>query len=1258
MGEENDLYAFCLESAAEEATFGNSCACNSFDDGVVQLDCVDTCIYCGDGESSSCASFSYASNITENMLLWQGYRGTFQYDGEGGRNEIISFEAIDCSDDGMCDSCRMYVNGSLCNSCAFCADDLGSLGMQGLVVDCENVIVSSSINTCSSPPVPGVFEALNYDLVECVAPLPPNDNCTDATVMSPNDIVLGTVNGARADVTPICQTEIGTTGVWYTFEGTGTPILVSTCSDSVYTETLVNVYQGSDCGVLECAESSYQDTSCIYGGSAVSVITLASTTYFVYVSDRYGFSSPYELRMTSFPQATNVRCAVASEISVDAGTVLGTVLPNLEADQVSICGGSSIDNNGEAWYRFVASESATLRASTCSVSTAGLNSTITVTTGGCGYLTCIAESDVLSPFTEGCGGGGTFVDFQVVAGELYYVAVWGLLFGEAGLFELEVRTLNPPANDLCENAETIDINANFTGSFADVTTSLDESDDSCFDDVALGTSGGIWYTFVGTGEFVVATSCSNDFAPFISMYDGACGELNCIAPATWNYTNTCWNYLYGHQSVPMETQAGQVYHVLVSSTGPVAVGTFDFSMKAFVPAENSNCVEAIEILPDGALIAASTQGVTSEQFSNSCDFFFRSPAVWYVVAGTGGLLRAHTCSDITNFDTVISVYSGRCGDLECVGTDDDSCVRATSSITWQTELSVNYYIRVNGFGDWLTGDFGLTVSSFEPAVNDFCDGAIALALDEKLEGSMDRASGGDEMIDCFSAFNEPSLWYYVDGTGMALKVTACLPNSTFYGGMQIFKGSKCSDLVCEGIPFDGTLTTGMECESQSAVSRFVAEEGERYYILLIASGDFFGTNSTFEISVAEFESAPNDNCEMAISTEISDSAIIGSTYNALAENVTCGNFNSGFTSGVWYSVIGTGGALVASTCSSELNFETTLHVFSGGCDGLECIAFGGFSYEESCNQQFNGSTSVVFTTEVDLEYFIFVSGSYISAVGDFGLTIGEVETPPNDLCSGAIAIDTTKGTMFGSISDATGSLDLNISCYYYYAAPTVWYSLLGTGDSYVISTCSSELNFDSGLVVSNGNCDSQECITSNSYSSTFCSDTFYLAAKVIIHTEVGMEYFIAVQSVNYASQGDFALNIAPVEVPPNDICSSALLLQADNSTVFGSTEGATSSVTTNTTCTWFDTSPDVWYRVEGTESSLTASLCGETTNYDSQIAVFEEVGGECDQSCIIANDDFCDLSSEVEWFATLGVTYFIRVAGFSGNSGSFELRVS
>jgi subtilisin-like proprotein convertase family protein len=68
------------------------------------------------------------------------------------------------------------------------------------------------------------------------------------------------------------------------------------------------------------------------------------------------------------------------------------------------------------------------------------------------------------------------------------------------------------------------------------------------------------------------------------------------------------------------------------------------------------------------------------------------------------------------------------------------------------------------------------------------------------------------------------------------------------------------------------------------------------------------------------------------------------------------------------------------------------------------------------------------------------------------------------------------------------------------------------------------------------------------------------------------------------------------------------------------------------------------------------SLCNAATTYDSKLGVF------CDDClepvCVVGNDDFCGLQSQVSFCSEAGRTYYILVHGFGTASGPFQLDIT
>jgi len=70
------------------------------------------------------------------------------------------------------------------------------------------------------------------------------------------------------------------------------------------------------------------------------------------------------------------------------------------------------------------------------------------------------------------------------------------------------------------------------------------------------------------------------------------------------------------------------------------------------------------------------------------------------VVGTGATLKATTCHEDTDFDTIINVYTGDCGALVCVEGNDNSCDSlvgsSASTVSWPSQTGAVYFVVVSG----------------------------------------------------------------------------------------------------------------------------------------------------------------------------------------------------------------------------------------------------------------------------------------------------------------------------------------------------------------------------------------------------------------------------------------------------------------------------------------------------------------------------------------------------------------------------------
>mmetsp|Transcript_46523 Transcript_46523/g.69260 ORF Transcript_46523/g.69260 Transcript_46523/m.69260 type:complete len:209 (-) Transcript_46523:187-813(-) len=161
-----------------------------------------------------------------------------------------------------------------------------------------------------------------------------------------------------------------------------------------------------------------------------------------------------------------------------------------------------------------------------------------------------------------------------------------------------------------------------------------------------------------------------------------------------------------------------------------------WSTHAAVPTINDQCESAILLealdasASDGVVIQGSTEEATVDGLNLCGDNFVSSPGVWYLYQAPSSaevgddastvVVQVSTCTDETDFDTALTVYSGYCSSLQCVGGKDDDLECGTgidvhSTISWHAEVGTRYYILVHGSEANHTGNFGLTTTTAAPA---------------------------------------------------------------------------------------------------------------------------------------------------------------------------------------------------------------------------------------------------------------------------------------------------------------------------------------------------------------------------------------------------------------------------------------------------------------------------------------------------------------------------------------------------------------
>jgi len=177
--------------------------------------------------------------------------------------------------------------------------------------------------------------------------------------------------------------------------------------------------------------------------------------------------------------------------------------------------------------------------------------------------------------------------------------------------------------------------------------------------------------------------------------------------------------------------------------------------------ENSTQGAPSSVLQVGEIINGTTaDAIQDPQFTGS------KLGVWYLVVGTGGFLAGSICTgNIRSPDSKI-VASGNCEYLWAVtlpkpfGNGEN---KGMSIPVWFSASNKPYYVSM--YYSHYPEAFAFTIFETAAAPNEDCSTAIALELDEIVEGEIFEHGDGD-------------VWYSFAGTGGLLSVATCTGDST------------------------------------------------------------------------------------------------------------------------------------------------------------------------------------------------------------------------------------------------------------------------------------------------------------------------------------------------------------------------------------------------------------------------------------------------------------------------------------------------
>lgn len=405
--------------------------------------------------------------------------------------------------------------------------------------------------------------------------------------------------------------------------------------------------------------------------------------------------------------------------SVTAGTVAGATPSNADT---TACSGTEDD---DVWFSFVATATSH-RITLSNVAGSATDMYHSLWTGNCAGLTLVPGS---------CSDPNTSNPTGLVIGQTYFVRVntYTATGGQNTTFNICIGTPPaPPANDDCSGAIALTVNtdlacgsvtagtvAGATPSNTDTTACAGAEDDD------------VWFSFVATAtthkiSLLNVTGSATDM--FHSLWTGNCANLT-LVPGSCSDADT---------SNPTGLTIGQTYFVRVntytstggqSTTFNVCVGTNP------PPPANDECAGAIALTPGGdfaanAIITTNSGATATDGLVASCQSSTASN-VWYTVQvpASGNITIETQTSGTGVTDSVVSAFTGVCGQLTAIGCDDDggpagaNNLMSILSLTGQTPGST-LYVSVWRFGGGTGVNGTFAISAYDASLaNDSFDNA-------------------------------------------------------------------------------------------------------------------------------------------------------------------------------------------------------------------------------------------------------------------------------------------------------------------------------------------------------------------------------------------------------------------------------------------------------------------------------------------------------------------------------------------------------
>ena len=917
------------------------------------------------------------------------------------------------------------------------------------------------------------------------------------------------------------------------------------------------------------------------------------------------------------------------------------------------CNGFTSTIANDVWFSFVAVGSGD---SVIVIPTGVFDPVVEVFSGSCTNPLSLGCSDIALSATEKVAPG-------FVAGNTYRVRVYGWN-GAAGQFSICVKQasgpVTAPVNDACAAAISLTSSAtcnaqNFSSSGA--TQSVNPVLCGGF---TSSSAKDIWFSFVafGSGDSVIVSPVGT-FDPILEVFSGSCSSLVSIGCSDGASSASVEKVATG------TLVAGQTYYARVYGWAG-AVGQFGICVKrasgTTVTPANDNCNSAISLTSSATCNAQnfSSSGATQSVNPVLCGGFTSSSAkdIWFsfVAFGSGDSVIV---SPVGTFDPILEIFSGSCSSLVSIGCSDGASAASIEKVATGTLVAgQTYYVRVYGWAG-AVGSFSICIRqpSLNPS-NDNCGTTVLLTAGTTCNPQTFSNTNATQSLPPASCGGLPvgtaqDVWFAF-GAVTASDTIIVSPVGGFNPVVEVFSGT-CAAL--------NSLGCSNNTANPAAIERFAPgglNAGILYWVRVYG---FNGQQGQFTICVKRgTPAAPpsNDNCSGAIpATPVA--VCTGQNYTTIGATqsqapISCSGATSSSAKDVWFTFVasGSGDSVVVDP---DGVFDAVVELFQGSnCSSLASLACSDDPVTSAATEKISTGTLTPGST-----YFVRIYG-WNGLDGQFSFCVKQasaVPTPSNDNCQSAITLipSAACNSITYNNTGATQSL-APISCGGAISniAQDVWFSFTASnaGDSIIVIPSGT---FDPVLQLFGGS-------SCNNLVPLICSDNPGTAREIIAFggLSVGVTYRVRVYGFA-GTTGPFSICIKQPggSAPANDNCTGSITLTPSltcNPQTF-TTLGATQSLAP-TACGGIPSTSaqDVWFKFGPVLTQGDTVIVSPVGGFNP---VVEFYSGLCTNltSRACSNNPFNPAAVEkvAPGSLNLSVIYYVRVYGFNGAQGQFNICV-